>query len=102
MVHHQVQNSKSNYNYNAYVYFNRNYMPHFHSNYELIYVLDGSISVTVNGICERADKGDCVLVLSNQIHAISFIGHCIMWIGVFSQQFIPHFASKITAKLLFD
>ena len=95
MIHHQAHNSKSNYNYNAYVYFNTDYSPHFHSNYEFIYLLGGNLTLTVNGRPEQMRAGDCALVLSNQIHAIHTVGYSNMWIGVFSQQFVPHFASKI-------
>lgn len=95
MIHHQSGNSKSNYNNNAYVYFNEGYQPHFHSNYEFIYVLHGRISVTVNGKTEQMEKGNFALVLSNQVHSIKSHGPSNMWIGVFSRQFIPHFDSKI-------
>ena len=95
MIHYQSGNSKSNYNNNAYVYFNEGYQPHFHSNYEFIYLLDGKIDVTVNGKTESMEKGDLALILSNQVHSIKTVGSSNMWIGVFSRQFIPHFDSKI-------
>ncbi len=94
MIYHQKHNSKANYNYNAYIYFNTDYTPHFHENYEFIYLLGGQINVTVNGRKENLKKGDCALVLSHQIHAIETLGNSEMWIGVFSRQFVPHFASK--------
>ena len=95
MIEHQIANSKTNYNYNAYTYFNKSYSPHFHSNYEVIYLIKGNISVTVNGRTEQMSEGDIALILSNQIHSINSSNGSIMWIGVFSTQFVPYFASKI-------
>lgn len=95
MIKHQAMNSKSNYNYNAYTYFNTDFSPHFHGNYELIYVISGKIRITVSGRSEQMGDGQCALVLAHQVHTIESLGNSHIWIGVFSQQFVPHFSSKI-------
>ena len=94
MIRHQEMNSKSNYNYNAYTYFNTDFSPHFHGNYGLIYVLGGELRITVSGRTEKIEEGQCALVLAHQVHTFESLGNSHIWIGVFSQQFVPHFASK--------
>lgn len=94
MIQHQKDNSRGNYNYNAYTYFNTDWSPHFHKNLELIYVLDGALEVTVNGNRETTSQGDFALILPNQIHSFSSVGHSNIWIAVFSEQFVSFFAKK--------
>ncbi len=94
MIRHQFKNSKSNYNFNAYTYFDVSWAPHFHGNCELIYALGGEIELTVGGRVETMRKGDYALILSNQVHSINGNGRFCMWIAVFSEQFVPYFAEK--------
>ena len=94
-IFHQKWNSLGNYNYNANTYFNTDWMPHFHKNFELIYVLDGRLSLTVNGVTEAMEAGDFALILSNQIHSFHSEGHSNIWIAIFSEQFVPHFAGYV-------
>ncbi len=95
MIKHQFKNSRGNYNYNAYTYFGANWSAHFHSNFELIYVIDGSILLTVNGRTERVSASEYALILPNQIHAIVPEERAKYWISVFSEQYVPHFATQI-------
>ena len=94
-IFHQKWNSRGNYNYNANTYFNTDWMPHFHKNFELIYVLDGKLSLTVNGTTEEMREGDYALILSNQIHSFHSEGRSNIWIAIFSEQFVPHFAGAV-------
>ncbi len=95
MIKHQFKNSLANYNYNAYTYFGVTWSAHFHSNFELIYVIDGSLSLTVNGDSDTVEANEYALILPNQIHAIVPDGHAKYWIAVFSEQYVSHFASQI-------
>ncbi len=95
MINHQGHNSKGHYNYNAYTYVNVNYSSHFHKNFELIYVLDGALTLTVNGKTEHMGVGDCALILANQIHSFDCLGDTKMWIAVFAEQFVPYFSNRI-------
>ncbi len=94
MIQHQAGNSKGNYNYNIYTYFNTNWAPHMHGNMELIYALSGEITITVNGRKEIIRKGDIALILANQIHSISSNMPSSMCIAVFSEQFVPFFSNR--------
>lgn len=95
MVNHQRDNSKGNYNYNAYTYARPHWAPHFHSNFEMIYVLRGKILVTVNENSAVMSEGEYCLVLSNQIHSMESLEGALVWIAVFSEQFVPLFAKQI-------
>lgn len=98
MIKHQHSNSLSNYNYNAYVYTDESYAPHFHKNLELIYVLEGCLSVTVNGVTKQVGQGDMALVLSNQIHSFDMRGEEKIWVAVFSEEYVPRFASAVKGQ----
>lgn len=95
MILHQQCNSRGNYNFNANIYTDRGWVPHFHKNFELIYILEGTLLLTVNGKSETMGEGDYGLILENQIHSFEPDGHSKIWIAIFSEQFVPHFAGYI-------
>lgn len=47
---------------------------HSHKNYELIFVMDGCCTVTLNGMLVRLEKGEFVIVNSGQMHGYSLTG----------------------------
>ena len=61
----------------------------------MIYVMGGTLRLTVNGNTEQMREGDFALILSNQVHSFESEGHAGIWIAIFSEQFVPHFASFI-------
>lgn len=95
MILHQHHNSRGNYNYNAFTYTNRGYAPHFHKNFELIYVKEGNLRLTVNGRCRTVSEGSFALILSNQIHSFDSENRYVIWVAVFAEQFVPNFAAHI-------
>lgn len=92
MLLHQQGNSRGNYNFNAYEYKDTGWVPHFHKNFELIYVKEGRLSLTVNGRTSEVEAGSYALILANQIHSFEPIGSSVVWIAIFAEQFVPHFA----------
>lgn len=94
MLLHQRNNSKGNYNYNAYQYFNSHWAPHFHKNFELIYVHSGRLNLSLNGKFFCMEAGDYALILSNQIHSLYPAEPSSYWIAVFSEQYVPFFAKS--------
>ena len=90
-IFHQPHNSIGNHSYNVYIYNSINYDLHFHKNYEVIYVIKGKAICSVNNQTKIITEGDFVLCLSNEIHSIKSIGEVIIWIGVFSEDFIHEF-----------
>ncbi len=93
MILHQVSNSRSNYNCNAYIYYNTSYAPHFHGNYELIYVFEGTTNITVNGIADVLCQGELILLSPYTVHSFDIVGGKA-WVGVFSDDFIASYAKK--------
>ena len=98
MIFHQPGNSRGNYNYNTYTYKGKEYAPHFHKNMELIGVLCGTVSVTVNGVSKVLEQGQWALVLSNQIHSFRVSNDSEIWVAVFSEEYVPVFAGQIQGK----
>lgn len=98
MLIHQGYNSRSNNNYNAYAYTDINWYSHFHKNFELIVGLEGISNVNINEKEVELRKGECILVLSNQIHSFRVPKDARVWIAVFSEDFVPDFAACVKNK----
>lgn len=49
---------------------NFNYSLHLHQSFELIYLDEGKMTVTVNGISYELQQGEALLIFPNQIHSI--------------------------------
>lgn len=97
MIFYQEHNSVGNYNYNIYTYTNCGYAMHFHKNLEFLYVMEGKISVEINGISGKMSEGEFAVVLPNQLHSFDVPADSKAWVGVFSEDFIKEFV-KITTK----
>lgn len=98
MIYHQPGNSLGNYNYNAYTYTKTDYAPHFHKNMELMVVLEGAVSVTVDGVRRIVNSGQLVLVLPNQIHSFALCTGAKLWVAVFSGDYVPQFTHDVNGK----
>ena len=93
MLIHQITNSVGNFSYNAIVYKNTFWDFHFHANYELIYVIEGSGQIFVNGREELLTKGEAVLIPPYAPHSLRITDSAV-WVGVFSEDHISEFAKK--------
>lgn len=94
-IHHQIDNSRGNYHHDVNTYFNIHWSPHFHKNFELIYVLEGTLSLTVNGKTELMQSQDFALILPDQIHSFHTPQRSSIWIAVFSRQFVLPLAAEL-------
>lgn len=94
MILHQVSNSLGNYNYNAYIYKDTVWEPHFHGNYELVYSAEGITEIFVNGVSEKLLPKELMLVSPYAIHSLNISKNTKTWVGVFSKDFIRDFAQK--------
>ena len=90
---HQVHNCAGDYNYNAYVYHNMSYDSHFHENYELIYVSEGTVDVMINTEKLVLYKDELLLIAPNAVHSLD-VRESSVWVGVFSRDYIPAFAKE--------
>lgn len=93
MVIHQISNSLSNYNYNAFIYTNTNWDEHFHGNYELVYVFDGKTKITINGTQDTLLQGEIILIPPYTVHSLE-IDNAKTWVGVFSEDHIVSYSKK--------
>lgn len=92
MVYHQYLNSGGTFNYNAFVYKDFGWSKHFHKNYELAYVIDGSVQVTTNSEIETLEKDELILISPNVVHSFKTQHSSCVWVAVFSEDFISAFA----------
>lgn len=90
MIQHQISNSCGNYNYNAFIYRNAYWDPHFHGNYELIYVFEGIADISANGVADVLYPGELMLLPPYTVHSLRITDGKI-WIGVFSEDFITSY-----------
>ncbi|MBQ9805238.1 MAG: helix-turn-helix transcriptional regulator [Clostridia bacterium] len=93
MIKHQPDNSRKNYHYNAYIYTGVTWHSHFHGNYELIYVMEGNISVTLNGESFGMEAGELLLISPYVVHGFVISAGSRAWVGVFSDEYVSAFAA---------
>ena len=98
MIIHQQHNSLGNHNYNAFFYDNCEWFYHFHKNYELAYVLDGEVELTLNENKYLLPADTFALILPNEFHAYHTPETSHVWIGVFSADFVGEFAKMTENK----
>ncbi len=98
MIFHQTHNSGGRYNYNAFFYEKEVWEPHFHKNYELIYVVKGNIECTVNNSSFSLKEGDFGLCLPYAVHSIQPQSNTKYWVMVFSEDFIHTFGKQTSQK----
>ncbi len=96
---HQVTNSRTNYNYNAYIYDDISWKSHFHTNFELIYCIEGEFSVCAEKEKYEISQGEMVLIPPNTIHSFNIEKNNRAWVGVFSSDYIALFAKQNANKL---
>lgn len=102
MIVHQPHNSLGNYSYNAFFYDDCEWFYHFHKNYELLYVLEGEVELTLGGKKLLVGAGTFAIVLPNEFHAYRTPTHCRVWIAVFSADFVGEFAKLTEGKQALD
>ena len=95
MIQHQLDNSKKNFHYNAFIYSGDTLAnPHFHDSYELIYVIEGELDVAINGTAVLLYQGEMLLLSPNAVHSFSVKEGAKIWVGVFSPDHIEVFFKK--------
>ncbi len=102
MYRHQSINSNASHPYEAFIFSNHNMAPHFHRNYELVYVFEGTFEITIDGRKTLLSAGDFALTLSNEAHGHKSIGHARCWFGIFSPDYVPEFHAAVKGKTAAD
>ncbi|HEX3078596.1 MAG TPA: AraC family ligand binding domain-containing protein, partial [Lachnospiraceae bacterium] len=70
---------------------NYDFPPHFHRAYELIYINDGSITLTIDQREYHLKKNDLAFIFPNQIHEFKNFNHSEITVILFSQELIGDF-----------
>ena len=60
---------------------------------EIVYVLEGSVEITVDGKVETANAGDLAVITPFRAHSFHTPKYCNIWIGVVSNDFVSDFIS---------
>ena len=76
---------------------NFNFPLHLHQSYELITVLSGEMSVTINNREYRIKRGEGVLVFPNQLHSLES-ENCEHMLCIFSGELVKAYATKISGR----
>ncbi|MBQ9760640.1 MAG: helix-turn-helix domain-containing protein [Clostridia bacterium] len=93
MFDHQIHNSVGNV-YNAFIYEQVDYPPHFHKGFEFIYSMGEGASVGVNDRSYRLQRGDCVLVPPYASHSMSIRPQSECLVIVFSAHYAESAAKQ--------
>lgn len=79
---------------------NLNFPNHLHRSYELIDMLDGALSITVNKQTYQLHKDDMMLILPYEIHSIRTDGSSYFHLSLFSPDYIPDFTKAVSGHYL--
>lgn len=66
-------------------------IPHFHSCYEVLYVLEGEVTATVNGVSETLREGDLYVVGSFDIHKTQTDRYSRCLVVIIPEEFLSGF-----------
>lgn len=97
-AYHQTYNSSGSYAFDARYYSDFSYEPHFHRHYELMYVEKGTVECQVDGQVYRVEEGTFVLCLPTTVHGFTADASAVLWVGVFSADFVTAFDRAIEGK----
>lgn len=98
MYFHQWENSISNDTFNVVAYDNIFFGTHFHKSYEVIYVISGQVSCTINGITGTLSQGEWGFCLPNELHSYRTEAQSQTVICVFSCDYVRSFDKEIKNK----
>ena len=98
MILYQAANSRGINHNDIRIYEDFSYVPHFHRDFELIYVEKGDLDVIVDGRPYRTVEDQMALILSNQIHSYESTAPNRVFVHVFSSDNVPAFAKLIADR----
>lgn len=60
---------------------------------EIVYIIEGSVDITVDGVTETANAGDLAVITPFRTHSFHTPDYCKIWIGVVSSDLASDFIS---------
>lgn len=97
MYFHQKDNSHSQH-YESVIFQNKSFKLHFHTNYELIYIMEGDVEAVIGDKTFPMSAGDFALCLPNEIHTFYSLGPTRFWLCIFSPDYVPEFDKALHGK----
>lgn len=73
-------------------------VPHCHTSYEILFVIEGRIVANINGREHIVSKGECVVILPMQIHSYCTVDNSKAEISIFSNDYIFDFYNETKDK----
>ncbi len=95
---HQVSNSRTKFNYNAFIYEDIEWKTHFHKNFELVYSIEGEHTVYIDRRAYTIEAGELILIPPNMLHSLVISKNARAWVGVFSADYVALFAKTESDK----
>lgn len=96
---YQTHNSVGQDYFECLLYTDFFFVAHMHRHPELIYVDEGEIQIQTDGRTEVIRAGEYAMILPNRIHAYSTPESSRVYVCIFSDAFVPHFAKAVRGKL---
>lgn len=75
------------------------FVPHMHTQIEMIYVLEGNIEVTIDSRCEKVSKGELVLVAPYRIHSFKSDEANQCMVAIFEAQMLPEVEQALKNRM---
>ena len=85
--------------YTTYTMDTLNYTHHFHNTFEINYIFEGEIDVTIDDLSYTLHKGDAVMIFPGQIHSYTSEKPSKMFSVMFSTDMIGSFSKKYSGML---
>ena len=98
MIVYQRENSSKPYNCDITYYDDFSYIAHLHKDFELVYVAEGSVHMTVENRTTVLSCGDLALILPSQIHRYETETSSKALVAVFAEDYVPEFCKAISKK----
>lgn len=80
--------------YNSFVLENSDFPSHFHRTFELIFVSEGNLSMTINNREYLLGKNELAFIFPNQLHSFASVGFSHIVLLIFPQDIINSFYKK--------
>ena len=94
MPYHQQDHSFGSYHYDPAIYTNTRFRLHFHKDLEILYVVSGSCVLSSVTGEKKLQAGELFLIPPFVVHKISIDANSVLWLSVFSSDFIANFANQ--------
>lgn len=102
LIVYQRENSSKPYNCDITYYDDFSYIAHLHKDFELVYISEGTVRMTVENRECALHAGDLALILPSQIHRYESLGSSKAVVAVFAEEYVPEFCRAIAKKTATD